>query len=62
MQGRLRRKLTVLKLEKWISRHVLGFLKKDTSHMCTSLYTVDMSSKNPRWHVIADDSLQHTLF
>jgi ribose-phosphate pyrophosphokinase len=49
MQGRLRRKLTVLKIEKWISRHILEFLGLDTSHLAGRLYTVDMSSKNPRW-------------
>lgn len=49
MQGRLRRKMTVLKLEKWISRYILDFLGLDTLHLAGPLYTVDMSSKNPRW-------------
>ncbi|HOK53693.1 MAG TPA: phosphoribosyltransferase family protein [Armatimonadota bacterium] len=49
MQGRLRRKMTVLKLEKWISRHVLQCMKQDCSHLTLPMYTVDMSSKNPRW-------------
>jgi ribose-phosphate pyrophosphokinase len=49
MQGRLRRKLTVLKIEKWISRYVLDYLDRDCSHLSEPLYTVDMSSKNPRW-------------
>lgn len=48
-QGRLRRKTTVLKLEKWISRYVLEFLGRSTEHLKPPLYTVDMSSKNPRW-------------
>ena len=48
-QGRLRRKLTVLKLEKWISRYVMDFLGRPADHLQAPLYTVDMSSKNPRW-------------
>ncbi len=51
MQGRLRRKMTVLKLEKWISRYVLEFLERSNNHLVPPLYTVDMSSKNPRWRV-----------
>lgn len=49
MQGRLRRKLTVLKLEKWVSRNVLQQLDIEANHLTAPLYTVDMSSKNPRW-------------
>jgi len=49
MQGRLRRKMTVLKLEKWISRHILDFLGLEPSEASEEMYTVDMSSKNPRW-------------
>jgi ribose-phosphate pyrophosphokinase len=49
MQGRLRRKLTVLKLEKWISRYILESFKQPADHLSSPLYTVDMSSKNPRW-------------
>ncbi len=48
MQGRLRRKLTVLKLERWVSRSVLEALGQDISHLEPPLYSVDMSSKNPR--------------
>ncbi len=48
MQGRLRRKLTVLKLERWVSRSVLEVLGDDISHLESPLYSVDMSSKNPR--------------
>lgn len=48
-QGRLRRKMTVLKIEKWISRAVLEFLGQPVNHLAERLYTVDMSSKNPRW-------------
>jgi ribose-phosphate pyrophosphokinase len=49
MQGRLRKKMTVLKIEKWISRYVLEFLGRSAGHLTSPLYTVDMSSKNPRW-------------
>lgn len=54
MQGRLRRKLTVLKLEKWISRYILDNLGFKTDHLVPSLYRVDMSSKNPRWRSEAE--------
>lgn len=47
-QGRLRRKMTVLKLEKWVSRYLLEFLGLPAGHLSPPLYAVDMSSKNPR--------------
>ncbi len=48
-QGRLRRKITVLKLERWITNHIQEILSdlKIDSH--EDPYSVDMSSKNPRW-------------
>lgn len=49
MQGRLRRKLTVLKIGKWVSRHILDCLGEDSHQLTAPLYRVDMSSKNPRW-------------
>jgi ribose-phosphate pyrophosphokinase len=49
MQGRLRRKLLVLKIEKWISRFLLEHLGYDARHLGPELYAVDISSKNPRW-------------
>jgi ribose-phosphate pyrophosphokinase len=49
MQGRLRRKLTVLKLERWIAWHTMKKLGLDTATPPGQLYTADMSSKNPRW-------------
>jgi len=49
MQGRLRRKLTVLKLEKWISQYIMRYLGRLPDSHEGSSYTVDMSSKNPRW-------------
>ncbi|MCL5269333.1 MAG: ribose-phosphate pyrophosphokinase [bacterium] len=54
MQGRLRRKMTVLKLEKWISRHILEFLGLPADHLGARLYSVDMSSKNPRAAALAE--------
>jgi len=49
MQGRLRKKLVVLKVEKWIAKFLLDYMEKDSSKMDKDFYTVDMSSKNPRW-------------
>ncbi len=48
MQGRLRRKLTVLKLEKWVGCHVLSSIRSQ-GQIEGPLYAIDMSSKNPRW-------------
>ena len=48
-QGRLRRKLVVLKLSKWISRYVLRLLDIDDGRYEKDFYSIDMSSKNPRW-------------
>ncbi len=50
-QGRLRKKMVVLKLEKWIAR----FLQKQLGMEIPQErppYSVDMSSKNPRWRPI----------
>ncbi len=49
LQGRLRRKLTVLKLEKWVGCHVLSSMRHCEGQIDGPLYAVDMSSKNPRW-------------
>lgn len=48
-QGRLRRKLVVLKLSKWISRYILQLLSVDDGRFAKDFYSIDMSSKNPRW-------------
>ena len=49
MQGRLRRKMLVLKLEKWFA----AFLEKEfcgrEPRRDEPLYAIDISSKNPRW-------------
>ncbi len=48
-QGRLRRKLTVLKLGKWLARHIMQMYGLDDGRFERDFYKVDMSSKNPRW-------------
>jgi len=48
-QGRLRKKMVVLKIEKWITRFLLKYLQKEIHKLDKDFYTVDMSSKNPRW-------------
>lgn len=48
-QGRLRKKIVVLKIEKWIARFLLDYLGKDHDKFDRDFYSVDMSSKNPRW-------------
>lgn len=58
MQGRLRRKLTVLKLEKWISRYILRYIGYEPDMLEGSTYTVDMSSKNPRWRSEMEHSIR----
>ena len=49
MQGRLRRKMLILKIERWIAHA----LKKEVFNMPVNederLYAVDISRKNPRW-------------
>jgi ribose-phosphate pyrophosphokinase len=48
-QGRLRKKMVVLKIEKWIARFLLNYVGKSTLRFQRDFYAVDMSSKNPRW-------------
>ena len=52
-QGRLRKKMVVLKIERWIARFLLTYLGKRASLVERDLYSVDMSSKNPRWRPTA---------
>jgi len=49
-QGRLRKKMVVLKIEKWIARFLMQYLGRDASKFERDFYSVDMSTKNPRWH------------
>ncbi|HNY32053.1 MAG TPA: phosphoribosyltransferase family protein, partial [Fibrobacteria bacterium] len=48
-QGRLRKKMVVLKIEKWISRHLRSYFGHPSGALAENFYAVDMSSKNPRW-------------
>jgi len=51
MQGRLRKKLLVLKIENWIARFLQSdFTFPESSAASEPLYAIDISSKNPRWH------------
>ncbi len=53
MQGRLRRKMLVLKIEKWIADTLRSaILGEPPRH--TPPYTVDVSSKNPLWKLMGD--------
>lgn len=47
-QGRLRKKLVVLKVEKWLAQQLVSILRRPTLEDNT-LYKIDMSSKNPRF-------------
>jgi ribose-phosphate pyrophosphokinase len=48
-QGRLRKKMVVLKIERWIARYLQAYLGKRATDAEKDLFSVDMSSKNPRW-------------
>ena len=48
MQGRLRHKMVVLRIARWVSNYIWhGILEQDA--LPEPLYQEDMSSKNPRW-------------
>ncbi|MCH6259014.1 ribose-phosphate pyrophosphokinase-like domain-containing protein [Puniceicoccaceae bacterium K14] len=49
VQGRLRKKLVVLKIEKWLANNLSDILGIDRPEHDDSLYQIDMSSKNQRW-------------
>ncbi len=49
MQGRLRHKLVVLRIARWISNYIVQVLDPDLGGLSPPLYKEDMSSKNPRW-------------
>lgn len=55
-QGRLRKKMVVLKIEMWIARFLMQYLGKEEGLAGGDIYTVDMSSKNPRWRPNLSDS------
>jgi ribose-phosphate pyrophosphokinase len=49
IQGRLRRKMVVLKIEKWLALNLSRILDLPVRKTDDSLYAIDMSSKNDRW-------------
>ncbi len=52
-QGRLRKKMVVLKIEKWIVKFLLQYFNMNATKFEKNFYSVDMSSKNPRWRPIS---------
>ncbi|MHB9105991.1 MAG: ribose-phosphate diphosphokinase [Armatimonadota bacterium] len=59
LQGRLRKKLTVLKIGRWMAHHVLCMLGKSAKRVHGPLYAVDMSSKNPRFETMVPGAIGH---
>ncbi len=49
MQGRLRKKMVVIKLERWIARYLRGLIEVGLEDAPEPRYSIDMSTKNPRW-------------
>jgi len=49
IQGRLRHKMVVLQISRWVCNYVLDILGHPDEKLSAPLYTEDMSSKNPRW-------------
>jgi ribose-phosphate pyrophosphokinase len=59
VQGRLRRKMVVLKIERWLSLKLTQILDLETPDR-TGAYQIDMSSTNPRFirKIWSSDQLQ----
>lgn len=49
VQGRLRHKMVVLRIARWMASFILKILEPEAEPMRGALYIEDMSSKNPRW-------------
>ena len=49
VQGRLRHKMVVLSISRWMSNYLIHMIDKDAEGLKPPLYSEDMSSKNPRW-------------
>ena len=49
VQGRLRHKMVVLRIARWITNYIVLRLDKNAEPLKGPLYNEDMSSKNPRW-------------
>ena len=58
MQGRLRRKILILKLERWIAHTIRKEILLQPVPEHERLYAVDMSRKNPRWRENVVDTNQ----
>ncbi len=50
IQGRLRSKMVVLRISRWISNYLINLLDSNPKPLELPLYHEDMSSKNPRWY------------
>ena len=49
MQGRLRNKMVVLRIARWIASYLQRMEDPESPELAKPLYKEDMSSKNPRW-------------
>ena len=49
LQGRLRHKMVVLRVSRWIASYILQMIDPSQDGLHGALYKEDMSSKNPRW-------------
>ena len=49
VQGRLRHKMVILRISRWVSNFLLETLEPEAEPFKKPLYHEDMSSKNPRW-------------
>lgn len=49
VQGRLRKKMVVLKIERWLALNLCNILRIPVIQRDKSFYAIDMSSKNERW-------------
>ncbi len=49
VQGRLRHKMVVLSISRWISNYLIHLIDKNAPGLKPPLYSEDISSKNPRW-------------
>ena len=49
IQGRLRHKMVVLRISRWVSSYVAKMIDPGSEPFSGPLYHEDMSSKNPRW-------------
>lgn len=49
-QGRLRHKMVILRIARWISNYIHGMMDPQGEPLKKPYYIEDMSSKNPRWN------------